>query len=364
MTAAAVSAPPLFLTLTRFIRAPRERVYGAFATADALRSWMGPRGMEVAEVSVNHRVGGAWRIVMHGRDGSKFKVGGVYRDLQPPQRLAYTWQWEEGALAGISTLIEVSLAEQEGGTLLEMRHSGFPNEAARDGHTRGWNGPFNKLVESLDPRGTAATLTLHGHPNSTYTRTARMAMVEKGLPFTLQATGPHTPEVLALNPFGYLPVLSDGDFTLYETSAIVRYIDECFAGPALVPSSLGDRARCEQWVSAFNAFVYDAIVPHYIRQYVFPSGENGEPDRAVIDAAVIEMPRILAILDHGYEKTPWLAGDAVSVADFFVAPVIAYLERMPEGPDLLKATPHLRRAFDAMRVRPAYITTEPPGPRA
>ena len=354
-------AAPFPLALTRFIRAPRERVYDAFVAAEALRTWKCPRGMHVAEIAVDHRVGGAWRMVMQSRDGSRFKVGGVYRELQPPQRIAYTWQWEEGAMAGVSTLIEVSLAEQEGGTLLEMRHFGLPTEAARDGHSRGWNASLNKLVESLDPRGTSATLTLHGHPASTYTRTVRMAMAEKGIAFTLHPIGPHTPELLALNPFGYLPVLGDGDFTLYETSAIVRYIDECFDGPALVPGTIGDRARCEQWVSAFNAHLYDALVLRYIRQYFLPRGANGQPDRAVIDAAVIEVPRFLAILDRGYEKTAWLAGESLSMADLFVAPVIAYLERMPEGPGLLAATPHLRRALDAMRIRPAFIATEPPG---
>ena len=352
---------PSELTMTRFIRAPRERVYDAFVDAAALRIWKCPRGLHVSEIAVDTRVGGAWRMVMEARDGSQFKVGGVYRELRRPDRIAYTWQWEDGPMLGPETLIEVSFEEREGGTWLAMRHSGFPAAATRDAHERGWNGTLNKLTEMLDPRGTAATLTLYGLPPSTYTRTACLALAEKGVACTFRECGPHGPEILAVNPFGRLPALTDGDFALYETSAIARYVDESFDGPALLPATIRERALCEQWVSAFNAHLYDAIVPRYVRQYFFPGGEGGRPNRAVIDAALDGLPATLAILDRGYEKTPWLAGEQPSIADLFVMPVIAYLARMPEGTALLDQTPHLRRALGAMRERPSFLATEPTG---
>jgi len=298
---------------------------------------------------------------MHSREGSLFKIGGVYRDLRRPDRIAYTWQWEEGPMAGAATLDEVSLSDRDGATLLEMRHSGFSTTAACDAHSRGWNGPLNRLAELLDPRGSAATLTLFGLAPSTYTRTARLALAEKGIAYTFHECGPHGPDILTVNPFGRLPALTDGDFSVYETSAIVRYLDESFEGPKLVPETIAGRARCEQWTSAFNGYVYDAVVPRYVRQYFFPQGEDGQPDRATIDAALLEMPATLAILDSGYASSPWLAGDAISMADLFVMPVLAYLARMPEGPQLLEATPNLRRALEAMRARPSFPATEPAG---
>lgn len=353
--------PPFELSMTRLIRAPRERVYDAFVTEQALRVWMCPRGMRVAEIAIDPRPGGAWRIVMQSRDGTLYRIGGFYRELQRPDRLAYTWQWEEGPMAGAETLVEVTFADRDGATLLEMRHCGFQSAAVRDGHSRGWNGTLNKLCDLLDPRGSAATITLFGLAPSTYTRTARLALAEKGIAYTFQECGPHSPEILAVNPFGRLPALTDGDFALHETSAIVRYLDECFDGPRLVPDSIAERARCEQWTSAFNAHVYGAVVPRYILQYFFPKGEGGQPDRAVIDAALAEMPATLAILDRGYATTAWLAGETISMADLFVLPVLAYLARMPEGPSLLEATPHLRRALAAMRTRPSFPATEPTG---
>lgn len=353
---------PFELTMTRLIRAPRERVYDAFVTAEALRIWQCPRGMRVVELSVDARPLGAWSMSVRSRDGTLSRVGGVYRELRRPDRIAYTWQWEEGAMAGSPvTLVEVSLSDRDGATWLEMRHSGFASTSARDAHMRGWNGPLGKLADLLDPRGSAASITLFGIAPSSYTRTARLALAEKGVAYTFHECGPHGPDILAVNPFGRLPALTDGDFAVYETSAIVRYIDESFDGPPLVPGSIADRARCEQWTSAFNAYVYDAVVVRYIRQYFFPQGTDNQPDRATIDAALAGMPATLAILDAGYAKSSWLAGESISMADLFVMPVLAYLAGMPEGPQLLAPAPHLRRALEAVRQRPSFSATEPTG---
>ncbi|MEP7301130.1 MAG: SRPBCC domain-containing protein [Caldimonas sp.] len=352
---------PFTLTMTRLIRAPRERVYDAFVTDEALRAWMCPRGMGVAELAFEPRPGGAWRMLIRSRDGSHFKLGGVYRALQRPDRIAYTWQWEEGPMAGLATLVEVDFAERDGATVLTMRHSGFPSAAARDAHGRGWNGPLNKLSDLLDPRGSASSLTLYGLAPSSYTRTARLALAEKGIACTFHECGPHGPDILAVNPFGRLPALSDGEFSVYETSAIVRYLDEAFEGTPLLPASIADRARCEQWTSAFGAYFYEPIVAGYIRRIFFPGGEGGQPDRTAIGAALAKIPALLAILEAGYAKSAWLAGDALSMADLFFMPVLAYLERMPDGPRLLEAAPSLRRALAAMRGRPSFSATEPGG---
>ena len=77
--------------------------------------------------------------------------------------------------------------------------------------------------------------------------------------------------------------------------------------------------------------------------------------------ALVQLPALLAIVEAGYAKSAWLAGEALSMADLFYMPVLAYLERMPEGPRLLEATPNLRRALAAMRARPSFSATEPTG---
>ena len=151
--------------------------------------------------------------------------------------------------------------------------------------------------------------------------------------------------------------------TLFETSAIVRYLDECFGSAAmLLPGSQLARAQCEQWVSAVNAYLYDTMVRRYVLQYIFPRGADGQPDRGVIDGALKEMPAQLAALDKAYGAGDWLAGGALSMADLFVAPILAYVERMPEGAALLAAAPNVKRAQAAVRARASFIQHRPHRP--
>src|SRR5206468_2313096 len=143
----------------------------------------------------------------------------------------------------------------------------------------GWSSCFNRLNDLLDARGTAATVTLLGDPRSTYVRTARMGFAEKGVAITLQPVAPHSPEILAVHPFGRIPALRDGEIEVWETSAILRYLDESFGdGPLLTPGRIADRVTGEQWVSAVNSYLYDTMVRRCVLQYVFPKGANGQPD--------------------------------------------------------------------------------------
>ena len=352
--------PSFDLELTRFIRAPREKVFDAFVMRDAMVAWMCPRGMRIPEASVDPRVGGRYRLVMRARDGATFTVGGAYREIARPQRVVMTWQWEGEAMPKVETLIAFSFAEAEGGTRLHVHHTGFPDAGMRDSHTQGWSSTFNRLTDLLDERGTAASVTLLGDPRSTYTRTARMGLAEKGVAYTLERTGPRTPEILAVHPFGRIPGFRDGEIAYFETSAILRYVDESFDGPALLPGTIRDRARCEQWVSAINAYVYDAMIRRYVLQTIFPRGPEGKPDRAVIEPALGEIAAHLGILDQAYAGRDYLVGEAMCMADLFLAPILAYVEAMPEGAALLAAAPNVQRGQAVIRSRRSFKDTEPP----
>jgi glutathione S-transferase len=348
-------------TMTRFIRATPAQVYEAFVKPELLARWQCPRGMS-AEVSADARVGGSYRVAMRARDGSRYVAIGRYVALEPAHRISYTWAWEGGGPMpeGQATLVVVELAARDGGTELKMHHSGFASAALRDSHAQGWASVLNKLTDLLDPKGTAGTLRLLGDPRSTYVRTARMAFAEKGVDVTLESAPPHSPAVLAINPLGRIPALLDGDTAIWETSAIVRYVDECFGdGPLLTPQSIGARMVCERWVSMVNGHLYDTMVRRYVLQYVMPRGEGGQPDRGVIDKAVPEMALQLGLLEKAYESSDFLAGGALSFADLFVAPILAYVEQLPEGQRLLTDMPNLRRAQATVRARPSFIATVP-----
>jgi len=348
------------LTLTRQIRAPREKVFDAFVTERGIKAWMCPRGMGIPEASVDARVGGKYRLTMRSRDGESFTAGGVYRELERPNRLTYTWTWEGKDMPNMETLISVSFAERDGGTEVTMTHSGFPDQSLCDSHRQGWSSSLNRLVDTLDARGSAATVTLVGAPPSTYTWTARMGLAEKGVKYTMQEAAPHTPEILALHPFGRVPALRDGDIEIFETSAILRYVNECFDGPPLLPQNIRDRARAEQWVSAINSYLYDLMVRRYVLQYIFPKGKDGKPDRTVIDAAVKEIKGRLPILEKAYGERAFLAGANPTMPDFFLAPILTYIEKMAEGKTLLELFPKVRAALKAVQQRASFRESAPP----
>lgn len=346
------------LTLNRHIRAPRERVFDAFVTEKAMREWMCPRGLAMAELELDARVGGGFRLAMRARDGDTYRAVASYREIARPERLVYTWQWVGEGMPNLETLITVTFAERDGGTEVRMTHSGFPDAAMCESHKEGWGSCLNRLTDTNDPRGTAASLALLGDPRSTYVRTARIGLAEKGLKYTLEPQAPHTPEVMQIHPFGRIPAFRDGEVRLFETSAILRYVEEAFPGPTLLAKNISGRAIGEQWVSAINSYFYDLAIRRYVLQYVFPKTANGQPDRAVIDAAARELPGKLAIFERGYSK-PFLAGQQPTLPDYFLAPVVAYLEMFPESKEMLPRYPNLMQAHAAMKERPSFRDTDP-----
>ena len=150
------------------------------------------------------------------------------------------------------TPVSVTFNANNEGTDLRMHHNGFAETQIRDSHNQGWGSCFNRLTDELDPRGTAATLELTGIPRSTCTHSIRIGLAEKALKYRMTEAPPHSPEILAVNPFGRIPVVRDGEVALYEATAILRYIDKCFDGQALVPTTLQGHTDCEQWSSALR----------------------------------------------------------------------------------------------------------------
>ncbi len=133
------------LTMSRFMRASCEQVFAALLDEAAQRVWRCPQGYTVTQVVSDSRAGGAWRLQMLSPNGARLAMGGQYLEVQPPNRLVFSWVWEAGPLPGVETLVAVDLQPQDGGTLLQMRHSGFPAEAVRDSHAERWHSIFDQL---------------------------------------------------------------------------------------------------------------------------------------------------------------------------------------------------------------------------
>jgi glutathione S-transferase len=205
-----------------------------------------------------------------------------------------------------------------------------------------------------------AELVVYGIPQSTYVRSVRMACVEKGVAYTLDPQMPHSETINALHPYGKIPALKHGDFTLYETSAILRDIDEAFDGPSLQPKDAKGRARMEQWISTINAYCDGPMIRRLVMQYYFPSG--GKPDRAIIDAASVEVNKDIALIDAAVSPGPYLLGADISLADLLLAPILFYVAQVPEGQAALTASKNMARSSAAMRARKSFQDTMPPAP--
>ena len=211
-------------------------------------------------------------------------------------------------------------------------------------------------------------VTIIGFEASTYVRSARLACEEKGVPYRLSADGIEAgiadlrgPVHLARHPFGRIPVLLHDGRTVFETAAILHYLDQRFDGPAIFPEDAGARIDAEAWVSALNVYLDRHAVRECVIQYVFPSGPDGGPDRARIDAALPEIAFELGAVDArlGASQQPYFGGERPIAPDFILLPMLDYLANVPEGPSLLANAPHVRRFHDAFRSRASHGATLP-----
>lgn len=205
-------------------------------------------------------------------------------------------------------------------------------------------------------------LVVHGVPPSSYVRTVRMAIVEKGQPHDLAPIADFGGKAhLAVHPFGKVPSLTHGDVQLYETTAILRYLDATFdGGTRLVPSSPSAAAKAEQVASAFNAYMYDDMIRGYALKYIFP-GDDG-PDRAAIEAALPNVERDLDVVAGALGDAKWLSGDSFGFADLLLAPALGTAAFFPEAKALVEARPAIGAWLGAVGDRPSAEYLYPPQP--
>ena len=143
-------------------------------------------------------------------------------------------------------------------------------------------------------------------------------------------------EYLDLHPFRRVPTLVDGDFVLYETGAITRYIDEAFPGPMLQPTESRHRARMVQIISIIDSYGYVSMVRQVAGERVFAPLRKRQPDEALIRRGLEGSLRVLDALEAIVpDDGPVAGGEVWSLADFRLAPMMVYLTTAPEGAEAL-----------------------------
>jgi uncharacterized protein YndB with AHSA1/START domain len=134
------------LVLTRTLAAPRKLVFQAWSQPEHLVRWFGPKGFTLPFCEVDFRPSGAYRFCMRSPDGVDHWVSGFYREIVEPERIVFTWEREDPRRESVVTL---TFAERDGGTLLTLHHAEFTTIADRDSHRGGWTECLDRLAALL-----------------------------------------------------------------------------------------------------------------------------------------------------------------------------------------------------------------------
>jgi uncharacterized protein YndB with AHSA1/START domain len=138
------------LVITRLFNAPRELVFKAWTDPKLAMRWWGPRWHPATHIDMDVRPGGTWRNCLTSKeDGSELWHHGVFREVVPPERLVFTFVWEEEGERGMENIVTVTFADEGGKTRLTLRQAPFQSVAERGGHGEGWNSTLDRLEEQL-----------------------------------------------------------------------------------------------------------------------------------------------------------------------------------------------------------------------
>ncbi|HXE71330.1 MAG TPA: glutathione S-transferase family protein [Candidatus Nitrosotenuis sp.] len=170
--------------------------------------------------------------------------------------------------------------------------------------------------------------------------------------------GSHTPEFLALNPNGKIPVLKEGDFILPESNAIIRYLAEK-TGSDLIPADLRQRALMDSWLHwqgahwtpAYGHMTFERLAPRLIPGYAVDEAAQARA-QALID-------RFAPVLDRHLEGRRWVLGEQLSLADFSLASTLVH--RALAGISL-EAYPNIAAWVQRVEELPAYRRAMPQMP--
>jgi glutathione S-transferase len=208
----------------------------------------------------------------------------------------------------------------------------------------------------------APTLTLFGLARSVYTRIARLALEEKSVPYLLEEVEIFGPggvpaDHLSRHPFGRIPVLLHDAFSLYETHAICRYVDEAFPGQPLQPTTPAARARMAQVIGLLDAYAYRPMVWGIFVQRVRIPLRGGTADEGIVSSSLGQARTALAALASLASDSQFLVGPSLTLADLHAYPILSYFALAPEGKTLLAEYPQLASWLHSLTRRPSVQRT-------
>jgi glutathione S-transferase len=207
----------------------------------------------------------------------------------------------------------------------------------------------------------AGGFVVHGIPGSPYLRAVLVALHEKDRPFRLAAIAPgmrNTPAYLALQPFGKIPAFEHGAFRLYETQAILRYLDRVIPQPALTPTDPQAAARMDQLMNINDWYLFNGVANIIgFQRVVGPRLMGITTDENAIAACMPKATAVFEELARLLGDKAFFCGDSPSLADVILAPQLDFLVMTPEWQPLTAGNANLRAWLDRMNSRPSMART-------
>ena len=202
---------------------------------------------------------------------------------------------------------------------------------------------------------------VHSIPGSSFGRAVLITLEEKGASYRLSAVAPETLRAephISRHPFGRVPVLEHGGFLLYETQAILRYLDRVLPEPALTPRDARAAARMDQVMNLNDWYLFQGVGNVIGFERVVAPRILGRPtDEAAVAAAMPKAHAVYDELSRLLGDQTYLAGDELSLADLLVVPQLAFFSELPEWGALTAGNPNLVAWLARMNLRPSLQAT-------
>jgi glutathione S-transferase len=203
-----------------------------------------------------------------------------------------------------------------------------------------------------------AEFVVHSHPGSPFGRSVMATLEEKGAHFHLARLAPKSPEHLALHPFGRIPIFEHDGFRLYETQAILRYLDRVLPIPPLTPADPKQAARMDQVMNINDWYLFQGVGNVILFQRVVgPRVMGTTPDEDAIKAAMPKAHTVFDELARLLGAQSYFAGEAISLADLMIAPQMAFFTLTPEWSELSAPHANLVTWLARMQARPSMKAT-------
>jgi glutathione S-transferase len=205
--------------------------------------------------------------------------------------------------------------------------------------------------------------TIHTIPGSPFARAVCAALIEKNATFRIAPIAREAMRSeahLRLHPFGRMPAIEHDGFHLYETQAILRYIDRVLPTPALTPADAREAARMDLLMNVCDWYLFQGVANVIVFQRVIGPMMGLQPHEDSITAAMPRAHVVMRELEGLLGQRPFFCGDAASLADLHLAPQLDFLSQTPEWAALSPGRPNLVAWLARMNSRPGMIETTMP----